>query len=277
MAKVRSPNYPGISLVEAVSKVQAVYDKEHRHPADKEVIAKSIGYGGINGASLTTISALLKYGLLESVGNQLRVTEKAETILLLSKGQSDRVNALREAAFAPDLFSELRDSFGDKLPSDENLRFSLVKKGFNPKTVDGVIRAYRDTIEFVNAEEALASDASDDEQKSSEIPIQTEIPMQPHVERSVSSSPSTNAKPPGANGNGKYASVEHSLFEETIVCRISQDCKARIHFDGLVTYEGIKKLIAYLELSADDYPKKDLQQLAADAQPQQLQLQMQDL
>jgi hypothetical protein len=154
MAKVRSPNYPTISLRDAVARVQTVYSKEHKHPADREVIAKHLGYGSLNGASMSVVSALTKYGLLEQSGEQLRVSSGGEDVCLYEPNQPERVSALREAAFRPALFNELHDLYGDHLPSDAFLRASLVKqRGFNPNTVDAVIRSYRDTIEFLSEED----------------------------------------------------------------------------------------------------------------------------
>jgi hypothetical protein len=153
MAKVRSPNYPAISLADAIPKIRAVHEKEFNHPATREVIAKAMGYGGLNGASSTVISALSKYGLLEPAGNErYRVSANAVDIILHKKGDSERAAAIERCAFSPPLFEELRGAYPNSLPSDENLRVYLIKKGFNPKSVGDVIRAYRDTIELVTEE-----------------------------------------------------------------------------------------------------------------------------
>ena len=154
MANVRSPNYPAISLPEAIRRATMVFKQEQRHAADKEVIAKAIGYGGLNGGSNVVISALTKYGLLElgGKGEQLKLSGNALDILIHDTGEHDRMRAVQEAAFTPSLFSELYDAYGRDIPSDHNLRAFLLKRGFNQKTVDSVIRSYRDTIEFVNME-----------------------------------------------------------------------------------------------------------------------------
>ena len=183
MALVRSPNYPAVSLPEAITKIDAVFRKEHKHPAPREVLAQAIGYGGLNGASASMISALHKYGLIEPVGNKghYKVSEDAVDILLHRPGERERIEAIMRAAFMPQLFSELRSHYGDSLPSEQNLRTYLLKRDFNPKTVGGVIRAYRDTIEFVNAETRGSYMESVDELQ--------EMPMQTQMVRSV---PATN-------------------------------------------------------------------------------------
>jgi hypothetical protein len=133
MAKMRSPNYPKFNLATALDKVELVYKAEHTHPADREVIARNLGYSSLNGASLTTIGALNSYGLLESAGDQLKVSDDAVTILELPKGHPERVAALSRRANTPKLFADLQEEFGDSLPSDVNLRHFLIKKKFLPK------------------------------------------------------------------------------------------------------------------------------------------------
>lgn len=151
--RVRSPNYPVISLSEAVQKIRAVYQQEHMYPAARETIAKVLGYSGLNGASAGVVSAIVKYGLMEQVGaDQIRVSADGQDVIVHRKGDPEYAEAVRRAALRPALFRELYDQYGTNLPSDHNLRAYLQKRGFNPKVVDAVIRLYRDTIEFVESE-----------------------------------------------------------------------------------------------------------------------------
>ncbi len=182
MAKVvRSPNYPVISLDEAVSRAQMVYKKENRHPVPRESLAKAIGYNTLNGASISIISALSKYGLLESAGpDQLKISPEAVDIVLRHPGEPERVEALQRAAFRPALFEELHNIYGDEPPSDHTLAVYLQKKGFNPNTVSGVIRSYRDTMEFVNGELRDAG-ANVTPEPEDEEPMQTQLTGQSHM------------------------------------------------------------------------------------------------
>ena len=86
MARVRSPNYPSLSLPSAIDAARKIYDKEHTHKADPEVMAKALGYSGMNGASATALSALKKYGLLLDEGKQLKISADALTILVDREG-----------------------------------------------------------------------------------------------------------------------------------------------------------------------------------------------
>lgn len=150
MAKVRSPNYPSISLSKAIELADKIFKRENTHKAAPEVMAKALGYSGLNGASLGTLSALKKYGLLEEVGKDLKISSDALTIVVDPKDSSDRIEAIKRTAFLPVLFSELQKHYGETLPSDENLRSFLLKKGFSPSMVDSPIRSYRETMELVN-------------------------------------------------------------------------------------------------------------------------------
>jgi hypothetical protein len=161
--KSRSPNYPAISLEEAVQRLKAIYDKQQRYPASRETFAQLMGYGGLHGASATVVSALSKYGLLEGQGDTLRVSELGQDLVLHRKGDREYTEALRTAAYMPTFFREMRDQYPYGLPSEHSLRANLIKRGFNPKAIDGAVRTYRDTVEFVDAEtEGFATDLPGD-------------------------------------------------------------------------------------------------------------------
>lgn len=147
----RSPNYPSLSLPEALDKVRLVYQNQHTHGAPREVVVKSMGYAGINGASATAISALSKYGLLEGRGDEIRVSDRAMRFLNPLNDQ-ERGEAIREAAREPALFQELTEKFPGQLPNEEVLRNYLVRNGFAPAALPGVILAYRETLAYADRE-----------------------------------------------------------------------------------------------------------------------------
>jgi len=184
MAKPRSPNYPAISLRDALDRVRKVYEKEHTTKASPDVVVKAMGYASLNGASMTILSALKKYGLLEEIGKELKVSGDALTILVDPKESQERIAAIRRAAFTPSLFSELRQQYGDSSPSDENIRSFLLKRGFLQSTVDNAIRAYRDTLalvsEFPNGDNPNKSDP--DQETSMDKPQEAFVTpkTQPH-------------------------------------------------------------------------------------------------
>ena len=157
--RTRSPNYPSLSLPEALDKVRLIYQIQHTHGAPREVVVKSMGYAGINGASATAISALSKYGLLEGRGDEIRVSDRAMRFLNPLNDQ-ERSEAILEAAREPLLFQELTEKFPGPLPNEEVLRNYLIRNGFAPAAVSGVILAYRETLAYAEREARGLSPAS---------------------------------------------------------------------------------------------------------------------
>jgi hypothetical protein len=149
--RIRSPNYPALGLQEAINRTAALYKVQHTHLAPREVVAKGMGYSGLNGASATAVSALIKYGLLEREGEDLKVSERAMRILH-PHNPDEKASALREAALSPPLFAELMERFPGQMPNEDLLRNYLVRKGFAEAALSPVISAYRETSEIVSRE-----------------------------------------------------------------------------------------------------------------------------
>lgn len=149
--RTRSPNYPALSLPVALDKVATLYKNQHTHSAPREVVAQGMGYNSLNGASATAISALHKYGLLDRLGDELKLSDRAMRILH-PHSPEEKAAAIREAAYEPTLFAELADRFTGAFPSDDILRNFLIRSGFSPAAVSFVILAYRDTAELVASE-----------------------------------------------------------------------------------------------------------------------------
>jgi hypothetical protein len=155
MAKrIRSPNYPALSLPDAIERVTTLHRAQHTHAAPREVAAKGMGYNTLNGASATAISALHKYGLLDRVGDEIKVSDRALRVLH-PHSPEERAAAIREAAREPQLFGELAERFPGRMPSEELLRNYLIRNGFAPAAVSAVVLAYRETWELVERETAM--------------------------------------------------------------------------------------------------------------------------
>lgn len=148
----RSPNYPAMSLGDAIEKLRRLAGEvHHKHAAPRVVVAKGMGYSGLNGASATAISALQKYGLLERSGEDLKITERGMSILH-PHTPGERADAIQAAAQEPPLFAELRERFPESVPSEELLRNYLVRNGFVPSAVGSAILAFRETMRLVQEE-----------------------------------------------------------------------------------------------------------------------------
>lgn len=246
----RSPRHPQVGLSEAIERIGLIYKKEHNHVADKEVIASDMGYTGINGASLGMIATLKQYGLLEAVDEGLKVSDDAIIILELDDDDAEKRETLWKVALTPKLFAELYEIYGDKLPSDENIRLSLMRRGFNKKAADVAVRAYRETIRLVQDMQTSYNAASDS--KEERKPVGTSMPPQPQPTGSI-------RIPQGLfyGGEPPQPSAQPAIPDDrTQVFQISKDAEARIAFRGRVTQEAIEKLCAILQLAKDIYPTK---------------------
>jgi len=151
VARERSPNYPAISLPTAIERVEASYSTIGQKSVARDRAAVALGYGSVNGSALSAISAALKYGLLEKLGEGCRITDRALSILC-PKDQREKAQAIWDAASAPALFADLMDAFPGFIPPESDLREFLKRHGFGKAALTGVSQAFRDTFAFVLAE-----------------------------------------------------------------------------------------------------------------------------
>lgn len=230
----RSPSYPAISLPEAVVRLQAIYDKEGTSPADREVIAQSMGYSGRSGSSDSVIAALSHFGLLEDAGNRaLRISRSGLDIVLGEFGEIERANAVREAAEKPTLFLELARQFGGSRFSDRNVETFLIKNGFNQNAAARAAKAYRDTIEFVEQEtRGLRSDSSRSVLQEGSQPTISDT--------SAGSLASASAE----QGTPEQLSSDRSVW----ILPVDDDKEVRLDFRGPLTSDEIETLIEQLAI-----------------------------
>lgn len=151
MARIRSPNYPQISLPAALERVRSIYKAERQNRVHRDDALRLIGFGGYNGASAGVLSALHKYGLLDDLkDHELRVSDLTVRIIV-PHDDAEKADAVREAAANPPLFQELAERWPDNQPSDHSLRTYLTRRGFADSALEGVMKSYADTLNLVNA------------------------------------------------------------------------------------------------------------------------------
>jgi len=145
---MRSPNYPAVGLSEAVSMAQSIWNREKRSNLSPESVVQAWGYSGMSGVARTKIAAMKKYGLFdEDNEGDLRLSDRAMNILHNPLESPERLASLREAAFAPELFTDLQQTYPHA--SDETLKSYLItKKGFSDTGAGSCIGAFRDTQEI---------------------------------------------------------------------------------------------------------------------------------
>jgi hypothetical protein len=116
--------------------------------ANREVVAKSLGYTSLNGKSNRAIAALIHFGLLEKSGNAaVRISDLGKQVLMPRDEREARA-ALVHAARNPSLYQRLFERFGGHgLPA--LLPNILVREyGVLPGSSDEVARIFRETVEY---------------------------------------------------------------------------------------------------------------------------------
>jgi hypothetical protein len=228
MSSHRSPNCPQITFADAITKARRVYDKEHTHAAPKAAVAEDLGYSGINGRALSVIGALRQYGILEGNSEGLRITEDAVTYFELEDGL-EKNEAIFRMVFTPSLFENLRQQFGDALPSESTLKFHLIKLGFLPKAADEVISVYRANMELIKESPRRSdADVSTAEGTSMLATTPASYPIYPTSQPTVVMMP---------------ASALSFSFP------LSMDTKAELHIRGVVTESELEMLRDQIELT----------------------------
>ena len=157
----RSPNYPAVSLREAVDRVRRLYVADGRAGAPPNLAAKHIGFSSAHGSAMAVVAALKRFGLLSETNGRLVPTQRTIEILNLPEADPRRANALREAALSPTIYSEIFESHKTTgLPADDVLEAELVTyRGFNPKAVSGFVKDFKDSLDFagINVSDRLES------------------------------------------------------------------------------------------------------------------------
>jgi len=144
----RSPNFPAISLRDALDFIRLIYQREGRSKMPRLSAVKPLGYTSINGRSLGVLAALRAYGLLEGRGDDVKVSDDAITIINAPQDSEERREAIIRAFEAPAAFALLRAK-GEASP--DTLRWHLIKANFRDDSADKLLRIYLDSKELVNA------------------------------------------------------------------------------------------------------------------------------
>jgi len=155
VTRSRSPQYPSLSLPQAIEMVEKLHKANRTSIISRETAAKDMGYAGLTGRSLTVIAALAQFGLIERAGKgDIKVTRRAVDILH-SIDAADKAEAILDAAFAPNLFQQLHDRFPEGVPSHNALRSYLIKQEFSDVAIGPAITAFLETNAFAeNAKES---------------------------------------------------------------------------------------------------------------------------
>lgn len=147
----KSPRAPSLPLGEAIDRALQIYEKERRHAAPIDAVAQHIGYkSASNGAALAAFATLRYYGLIDRPKEgMLAITKDVETYKF-APDEKIRRDLIRKWLLTPPLFAELLDDYKDGLPSDANVKFALIQRGFNDKAADSALTVFRKSVDYAN-------------------------------------------------------------------------------------------------------------------------------
>ena len=238
MAKrIRSPNYPAISLADAVERLTKLSGEIGTHSAPRDVVLKAMGYSGANGTSLTALAALRKYGLLQREGEDFKIAERG--LMYLHPQGDERSRAIHDAAAEPKLFAELNEQFSGGNAGDELVRSFLLRKGFTPSAASTALLNYRETIALVERE-CGAYDEDPDEFDDGLAPMEHQQPAAP---------PSIRPGPPA-----QIIATEAAIPGQFRVS-MTDEFRVDVTASGLYRSE-VRRLIQWLKANEELVPEK---------------------
>lgn len=156
-AKDRSPNFPFISLEQALVRAAQFYGQEKRGSAPVAAVAAHWNYSPSSSGLLQTIAALKSYGLMEDDGSgetrKVRLTDLAFRILLDQRPDSvEREQFKRQAALRPNIAAEIKEKWPTGLPSGPTLsHFLVLERGFNQQTALRVSKILEENESFTKS------------------------------------------------------------------------------------------------------------------------------
>lgn len=230
MSVVRSPNYPQMDLAAALEAIREAYTQEHRNRMSRSVLATHLGYTSLNGRALAKIGAVRAYGLISGLQDDLRVTSDAITCLEAPEDDPERAAALARCALKPPIFREIHVEFSS-LPSEHNLRFFLIKRGYTAEAASKAGQTYLATMRLVA--DMSGSYASSNE----EAPAQAEATSDHQVRPLVQPAGAANVRPTEPLSAGQRRAV-FDLTEGEVV----------ITFPEALSPESVSDLQDYLNV-----------------------------
>lgn len=159
----KSPRAPSTPLDEALDRALKAYDKERLHPAPTDVVAQNLGYkGASSGTALAAMASLRYYGLLERPRDGFLGVSKEVEAYKFAPSEELKRSLLLGFLRRPALFAELLDKYASGLPSDANMKYDLIQRGFLPATASSLVQVFRRSVEFAGFFDYDEESAPDD-------------------------------------------------------------------------------------------------------------------
>lgn len=249
--RIRSPNYPFISLEKSLKYAEIIYQNQKRYAVPMESVAKDWGFSSaITSFMGQHVAALSSFGLIDIEGGKdnkkIKISDLTFNILIDKRPESkERENLTKEAALKPDIFQSIYNTYPNGLPAEHTLEYDLVSKyHFNESSTKKFIGILKETFDFAKV------------YQSGIIKVKTEPteePNMPNIEPSAIESlkgQSQLTTPPPSTLPPCFDREEREVAKYPI----GKGLTARIIISGdsRTTVESIEKLIKLLELNKED-------------------------
>jgi hypothetical protein len=241
--RVRSPNYPFLTLEKGIEFVKGIYEHHNRYSVATEVAAKDMGVSPKGSYLAQHLAALSQYGLIDLEGEtgsrKIKISDLAFKIMVDQRPDSEeRDGLIKEAALKPTTFRKIFDAYPSGLPADSAIEYKLkAELAFNPKSVGDFISNFKSTMDYAKVYKSGIMGQE-------KTPIK-EPDMNATDKVQVKDVPNVRISPPPI-----------TLDEREIAnYPVGPGRRARIFFSGgSPTVESIEKLIKLLELNKEDFP-----------------------
>ena len=229
--KMRSPNYPALSLGQVIGSAERLWKAEKRTPVSNETAATAFGFKSLSGPARVTIGALRQYGLIDKAEKgHIRLSDLA--VRALHGNAEDKLTALRQAAFTPRLFKELAHAHTDASET-AICSYLITRKAFAEDGARKAAKAFRETLKLAKPDASGYTPA--DEQETSQD--MSGIDTGQNVNSSI------GAK--GQDGSGVFSlSVPYAKGNIAVQVRVTGETLKPSH---------LAKVRKYLELAESDW------------------------
>jgi len=229
----RSPNYPSLTLQEAIERTRRIYDKFGRRTLTSEDAFTAMGYKSASGTAKSHLGALRAYGLLDASKGTLRVSERAMRLMMTPSDSFEYVTEARAAALEPGIFRDLYETKQDE--GDGPLRrYLVIERKFREDGANRLLKVYRDTLSFAGLDKAGYAPGMSSAIDTKQEPAATEPPhsVDTFVDRETGHVGEYLVKVPLAKGISATVSIEAYGGSATI---------RPVHIDRLAEYLKLAK------------------------------------
>ncbi len=251
----RSPNFPVLTLGEAVEAVKRIHAAEGRSKAPRLSIVKPLGYTSINGRSLGVLAALKAYGLIEGRGDEQRISQEGFILANAPADSTEYREALLASFRAPGAFQRFEEE--DAQASPDTLKWKLQKAGFQADAAERLVRVYRESRELVNAAKgtyetpALTEPAKPDEPATMH-PVFDDMMRTAFGPNNVEAAKRVAQHHGGAPDTGDRAGLAMGVQERILQSgMLSKAASYRVIVSGPVGVAEIDRLLKKLEMDKE--------------------------